>query len=591
MFVGNYVTNNFEVYNNCHRLLIFGNVFENIRAQFGTIITGMMTGLEVSNNVFYATHVAGGIGLIGDHIRFHHNQVTMVDDVVTDHATGASDVRIEDNVIRTNANAVLVTGPNTWVRGNDIIITANGGVGIQIYSTASAVTGCRIEDNRLTTDISGTNTTTVGMLLSGGAGTIVKGNSVSTYAKGVWLDNAAATDTQLLDNTYGADVGTPYTNAGTRTLDTQGWAYRQNSDGASVYSLASTWTGASPNRVATPGTATAGGLQIASYQLSPVGESAPGGVISASYSGNTSLGRTGEIRWASGVGAFGTPDVGLARASAGVLKVTDGGTGYGQLLAGKDAIGTTTPPADALAAVNTTAAVVSPGATVQNSPAIRWEAHAWETTGGTDDSWNWRSYVVPATGATTTSAWKLGVSKDGAAEVFPLIMASDGALTTNGGITANGNILVPSGTIMYTGGSAGSVRAGLNIAWTSASTVTSGNQYSLSISPSYNQATGTATNTDLLISRTQTAVGSGEQMFIDCWADTTTPTVADRKFAVASTGEVTAPSVSCSPTISSGTAAPGTTPAKVGDIYVDTTNHKLYFADGTTNSSNWVIAN
>jgi hypothetical protein len=45
------------------------------------------------------------------------------------------------------------------------------------------------------------------------------------------------------------------------------------------------------------------------------------------------------------------------------------------------------------------------------------------------------------------------------------------------------------------------------------------------------------------------------------------------------------------PAISSGTAAPTTTPAKVGDIFVDITNKKLYFATGTSSSSDWTIAN
>jgi hypothetical protein len=45
------------------------------------------------------------------------------------------------------------------------------------------------------------------------------------------------------------------------------------------------------------------------------------------------------------------------------------------------------------------------------------------------------------------------------------------------------------------------------------------------------------------------------------------------------------------PSISSGTTAPATTPGKVGDIFVDTTAHKVYIADGTTNSGNWLILN
>jgi hypothetical protein len=45
------------------------------------------------------------------------------------------------------------------------------------------------------------------------------------------------------------------------------------------------------------------------------------------------------------------------------------------------------------------------------------------------------------------------------------------------------------------------------------------------------------------------------------------------------------------PTISSGVVAPSSTPAKVGDIYVDTTGKKLYFATGTGSSADWTIAN
>jgi hypothetical protein len=46
------------------------------------------------------------------------------------------------------------------------------------------------------------------------------------------------------------------------------------------------------------------------------------------------------------------------------------------------------------------------------------------------------------------------------------------------------------------------------------STATSGSTYGLRIAPIYNQASGTAANTDLLINRTETAVGSGAQYLI-----------------------------------------------------------------------------
>lgn len=45
------------------------------------------------------------------------------------------------------------------------------------------------------------------------------------------------------------------------------------------------------------------------------------------------------------------------------------------------------------------------------------------------------------------------------------------------------------------------------------------------------------------------------------------------------------------PAISTGTAAPSSTPSRIGDIYVDTSAKKLYFAAGTDSSADWIIAN
>ena len=45
------------------------------------------------------------------------------------------------------------------------------------------------------------------------------------------------------------------------------------------------------------------------------------------------------------------------------------------------------------------------------------------------------------------------------------------------------------------------------------------------------------------------------------------------------------------PRVSTGTAAPTTVPNNIGDIYVDTTNAKVYIAAGTSASSDWKILN
>ena len=41
------------------------------------------------------------------------------------------------------------------------------------------------------------------------------------------------------------------------------------------------------------------------------------------------------------------------------------------------------------------------------------------------------------------------------------------------------------------------------------------------------------------------------------------------------------------PNISTGTAVPTTTPSKIGDMFVDTTNKNVYIAVGTTDSGDW----
>ena len=52
-----------------------------------------------------------------------------------------------------------------------------------------------------------------------------------------------------------------------------------------------------------------------------------------------------------------------------------------------------------------------------------------------------------------------------------------------------------------------------------------------------------------------------------------------------------APAAASTPTISSGTAAPNTAPAKVGDIYVDTNADKVYIATGTAADTDWTVLN
>ncbi len=87
-----------------------------------------------------------------------------------------------------------------------------------------------------------------------------------------------------------------------------------------------------------------------------------------------------------------------------------------------------------------------------------------------------------------------------------------------------------------------------------------------------------------------TILGTGQYQMPYYGAGTFTGTLASY-LVTTSGGDVVEQAASTLPLISTGTAAPATTPGKVGDIYVDTTNKKLYFATGTSSSADWTIAN
>lgn len=49
--------------------------------------------------------------------------------------------------------------------------------------------------------------------------------------------------------------------------------------------------------------------------------------------------------------------------------------------------------------------------------------------------------------------------------------------------------------------------------------------------------------------------------------------------------------INSKPDLSYGDGTPSTTPTKIGSLYIDTTNVKLYAAKGTTSSSDWFAVN
>lgn len=99
----------------------------------------------------------------------------------------------------------------------------------------------------------------------------------------------------------------------------------------------------------------------------------------------------------------------------------------------------------------------------------------------------------------------------------------------------------------------------------------------------------TKNNAGNIASRFQ--IGGEGKLFASAYGSGTFTGTLASYLVSTSTGEVVEQPASTVPLISTGTAAPATTPGKVGDIYVDTTNKKLYFATGTSSSADWTIAN
>jgi hypothetical protein len=85
------------------------------------------------------------------------------------------------------------------------------------------------------------------------------------------------------------------------------------------------------------------------------------------------------------------------------------------------------------------------------------------------------------------------------------------------------------------GGTVGAI--GYNFSGWGSSAV-SGTSVALSLTPTYNEVSGTAANTDLLVNRTETAVGSGLQLFIDAQVAGSSRFSVDNNGAIASSGFV-----------------------------------------------------
>jgi hypothetical protein len=146
------------------------------------------------------------------------------------------------------------------------------------------------------------------------------------------------------------------------------------------------------------------------------------------------------------------------------------------------------------------------GVPVQMSGRIRFRSHAWDVDSGVSRSDDWIMEAKPVSGNTVYSNLFFKRSLDGGAYTSLVNFSTTGYV--DAASVADNAIEMATGT------------------WTN----TSGDSAAVLIKPTYDQSSGSDTNTDLKISRTETAVMSGSQYHI--WAGIG----ATRKMSVDNTG-------------------------------------------------------
>ena len=194
-------------------------------------------------------------------------------------------------------------------------------------------------------------------------------------------------------------------------------------------------------------------------------------------------------------------------------------------------------PSSAVTIINDTlATAVVP---VQMSGQLSLQGTAWDT--AASQTLRWFTENLPASAATPTSTLKLGHSLNGAAATYTMTLTHLGLFTVGVGsnttsIDGSNRIISWAGGTLQLGTGSGLASSRINIVHRVSLAFTgiesSGDNVAMSFNPTYNQS-GTAANTDFLINRTETALGSGAQLLIDAQVAMVS------KFKVTNTGVVT----------------------------------------------------
>lgn len=178
-------------------------------------------------------------------------------------------------------------------------------------------------------------------------------------------------------------------------------------------------------------------------------------------------------------------------------------------------------------------------------------------TGLTEDTSPSTGDVVPVYDTSGTSMKKVNIDKFGLASDVPNISSGSGAPGTTPGKIGDVYVDTAGPTMYVASGVASSADwtlVGSDLAWTAAtSTVTNtgGDNAVLTVADSTNPGLLTSSDFDKLALLTPTAI----------------------------------------PTISSGAGVPGSTPTKVGDIYIDTSTEDAYIAVNTVDATGWEKSN
>lgn len=186
---------------------------------------------------------------------------------------------------------------------------------------------------------------------------------------------------------------------------------------------------------------------------------------------------------------------------------------------------------------------------------------------------DWQTLANTAIVGTRTAA-------TGTGRVLGLVAQADNAANTYGAVLLQGQANPRVRIGAFSSGAGASLTSGATGNWMTLgegiSSATSGSIVRVAVIPEYNQASGNAANTDLLINRTETSVGSGVQNFIECQVAGAQKVAISNGGTINTTGNIT---------VQNATAIPAGGVAGAGYRFSSTSNFGMFFGSGAPSLS------